>query len=142
MLASRAMHAAQIAFAEPNPRFAGLLPATFIVDDTEVALHSHYRLYRPKDHADGTLVDQRVLAAFEDIWYLCVYAISAGLVLRDPVNSSSPSPRVGYMVREKKWVWKPMRGDPEALMAIAMKEGDRSRRTKLSLQALWTLWRQ
>ncbi|KAM5542720.1 hypothetical protein V8D89_003681 [Ganoderma adspersum] len=143
MKASRAMHTAQIAFAEPNPRFAGLLPATFIVADTEVTMHSHYRLYRPKAHADGTLVDRRILAAFEDIKNLCVYTVGAGLVLRDhpEADSSSPLPRVGCTVREKKLVWKSM-SDPAAAMTMALRAGNRPRRSKLSLQALWTCWRQ
>ena len=142
MKASRARHTAQTAFSEPNPRFAGLLPVTFIVTDTEVAVHSHYRLYRPKAHADGTLVDRRVLAAFEDIQHFCVYAIRAGLVLRDiGADSSSPLPRIGCMVREKKLVWKPV-PDPAASMIKAMRTSNCPRQSKLSLQALWTLWWQ
>ena len=142
MKVSRAKHTAQIAFAEPNPRFAGLLPATFVVADTEVAVHSHYRLYRPKAHADGTLVNRRILAAFEDIRNLCVYTIGAGLVLRDPeAHSSSPLPWIGCTMREKKLVWKPM-SDPAAAMSMALRAGNRPRRSKLSLQALWTCWRQ
>ncbi|KAI1783411.1 hypothetical protein LXA43DRAFT_977145 [Ganoderma leucocontextum] len=121
-------------------------PRAFIVADTEVAVHSHYVLYRPENHAHDAPVDKRVAGAFADISRLCVRTVGVGLVLRDPPLSTSPFPQTGYMVREKKkkkkkWMWKPMR-DPAGLMAITMDADDRPRRSSLSLQELWALWRQ
>ncbi|PIL30654.1 hypothetical protein GSI_07356 [Ganoderma sinense ZZ0214-1] len=138
--ASRAQDAAQIVRTDPNPRFAGLLPATFMVADTEVVLHSHYALYRPEDHDDGAPLPERVEAAFYDLQRLCVRAIAVGLVLRNPTDGSFP--QVGYMLQErKKWVWKPMK-NPLGLMAMTQDADDRPRRSKLSLRELWKLWRQ
>ncbi|KAM5542714.1 hypothetical protein V8D89_003675 [Ganoderma adspersum] len=46
--AKHALDTAQITADDPNPRFTGLLSATFMVIDTEVILHSYYRMYCPR----------------------------------------------------------------------------------------------
>lgn len=138
--AKRALDAAQIAADDPNPRFAGLLPATFMVIDTEVVIHTYYPMYRPKDHDDGAPVAEDVDAAFCDISRVCVRAVGAALILRKPIPSAPNFPQVGYMVQERrKWAWKPMR-NPAGLLVMTIDEDDQPRSSKLSMQELWKLW--
>ncbi|KAI1783403.1 hypothetical protein LXA43DRAFT_1102549 [Ganoderma leucocontextum] len=103
LIAARDTYAAHLARTAPNPRFAGVIPVTFFMENAKVILHSQRALYRPKNHADDAPVGERMAAAFYDLHALCVRSVCFGLVLRDSANPmSAPFPDVGSLMREKK----------------------------------------
>ncbi|EJF62666.1 hypothetical protein DICSQDRAFT_154493 [Dichomitus squalens LYAD-421 SS1] len=124
-----------------NSRLAGMIPVTYVVEGTDLVVHSQETLYRPNFHASDCPVDELTAAAFKDILSLCIRCVSTGLVLRASLGSDSVVPDAGYMVRQKKtWEWKRSE-DLEALMLALISSDDVSRHTSLSIKQLWALWK-
>ncbi|KAI1791485.1 hypothetical protein LXA43DRAFT_1094384 [Ganoderma leucocontextum] len=84
--AARDAYTAHVTRTAPNPRFTGVIPVTFFIENTKVILHSRQALYCPKNHADDAPVDEGVAVAFDDLQALCARSIALGLILPNSAN--------------------------------------------------------
>ncbi|EIW60810.1 uncharacterized protein TRAVEDRAFT_36405 [Trametes versicolor FP-101664 SS1] len=93
-----------------NPACIGALPGIFLIKQSPVLRLQPVIVTRLPHDRGGTL-DEETRAVFEDVRTLCVFLMSAGLVMRPSSgeHEGRPWPDVGTLVRKKKkeWGWEP-----------------------------------
>ena len=98
-----------------NRNYAGVIPALFMVLDTQHVQHFYYRIYRLSIHSDCPL-DPIPARVWGEIMTICREAVDAGRVLKAPDYETRVQPHVGRYKRVgNKWKWERSEEEDQAM---------------------------
>ncbi|KAI0713561.1 hypothetical protein C8Q76DRAFT_465156 [Earliella scabrosa] len=95
--------------------YAGVIPALFMVLNTQHVQHFYYRIYRLSIHSDCPL-DPIPARVWGEIMTICREAVDAGRILKAPDYETRVQPHVGRYKRVgNKWKWERSEEEDQAM---------------------------
>ena len=110
VVALRRVLAQSFRTANAHPDIVGVLPATFYIQDAQLAAQSNLPLHRrrPRIRAGGAALDDRTKKALYSLLGVCLGVINTGTVFRIPEDANQVVPDIGQLERRGKgWKWTP-----------------------------------